>query len=212
MHFEILLEEPSAEVVITTIVPKIVGTEATLKTHVFQGKQDLLKKLPERLRAYRSYMQEDWVIVVLIDRDNDSCHTLKTRLNNIAADAGLVTRSQAAFPAKYQVLNRIAVEEIEAWYFGDVPALQTAFPKIPRSIGQQATYRDPDGIAGGTSEALERLLKRHDYYRSGLAKKDAAKRIADHLNVDRNASRSFTVFREALDDIMERWSVAEVPP
>lgn len=208
MHFEILLEEPSAEIVILEIVPKIVGHEATIKSHVFQGKQDLLKKLPARLRAYISYMKEDWVIVVLIDRDNEKCHDLKARLNQIADQAGLTTRTKANSSDRYQVLNRIAIEELEAWYFGDIPALRAAFPKVSRNTGQQAGYRDPDNIAGGTSEALERLLKRHDYYRGGLAKKDAARKIAAHLSVDNNSSKSFAVFRDALIDIKRRWSIS----
>lgn len=51
MHLEFLIEELSAEAALTNLVPKIVGTEMTFTIHVFQGKMDLLKQLPDRNRS-----------------------------------------------------------------------------------------------------------------------------------------------------------------
>jgi len=42
-------------------------------------------------------------------------------------------------------------------------------PTIPNHAG----YRDPDAIRGGTWEAFERILKRHDYFKTGLRKVEA---------------------------------------
>ena len=54
---------------------------------------------------------------VVVDRDSDDCHKLKNKLEDIAKEAGLTTRTSAG--SKWQVVNRIVVEELEAWYFGD---------------------------------------------------------------------------------------------
>lgn len=95
------------------------------------------------------------------------------------------------------VLFRIVIEELEAWFLGDVPALCRAYPRLPTSLGQQDGYRDPDAIRG-TWEALERVLRKHGYHRKGLAKYVAAGDVAPHMDVDNNRSRSFQVFRDGL--------------
>ena len=47
MHLEFLVEEESAETALDNLVPKIVGPNISYNIRVFQGKFDLLKKLPE---------------------------------------------------------------------------------------------------------------------------------------------------------------------
>jgi len=58
------------------------------------------------------------------------------------------------------VVNRIAIEELEAWYFGDVEAICDAYPGVPRTLAQRNGMREPDEIRGGTWEALERVVQR----------------------------------------------------
>jgi hypothetical protein len=62
------------------------------------------------------------------------------------------------------------VDELEAWLFGASDALHAAFPRISQSIGEKANYRNPDVIAGGTWEALERELQQVHYFRVGMPK------------------------------------------
>jgi Domain of unknown function (DUF4276) len=107
----------------------------------------------------------------------------------------------------FHVVNRIAVEELEAWFFGDVPALTAAYPRVPTSLGNQARYRDPDQIAGGTWEALERVLQSAGYHLGGLPKVAVAGNVSEHMDPDRNTSRSFQVFRDTLRRLAE-----EPPP
>ena len=59
VHLEFLLEEPSAEMVLRTILPKILSTNISSDFFVFKGKADLLKKLPERLKIYRQWIPDD---------------------------------------------------------------------------------------------------------------------------------------------------------
>ena len=71
-------------------------------------------------------------------------------------------------------------------------------PNIPAKQG----YRDPDAIAGGTWEALERVLQRAGYFRSGLRKIEAARAIAEHMDPARNRSASFRSFHRTIDQIV----------
>lgn len=202
MHIEFLVEEPSAEAALQNLVPKILGQNVSFAIHPHQGKTDLLAKLPGRLKGYRSWLPNDWRIVVLIDADYaKACQTLKAKLEAASHRAGLLTKSAAAAGSQFQVLNRLAIEELEAWFFGDIEAINAAYPRVDLNLGKKAKYRNPDAIAGGTWEALERELQRAGYYRGGLGKIVAAREISTHMNPERNRSESFQVFRQGLLEI-----------
>ena len=55
-HLEVLVEEYSAEAALNNLLPKILPTEIEFKILSFRGKTDLLKKLPSRLKGYRSWI------------------------------------------------------------------------------------------------------------------------------------------------------------
>lgn len=176
--------------------PRHVAAGTSFDVKVFQGKPDLLSKLPARLRGYRPWLPADWRLVVLLDRDGDDCRELKARLEGMCRAAGMPTRAEGADP--WAVATCLAIEELEAWYFGDWEAVRSAYPKLPASIPRQAKYRDPDAIVGGTAEALERILKRHGYALGGLAKRAAAREVGHHLDARRTTSASFRHLIEVL--------------
>jgi len=142
--------------------------------------------------------------VVLIDRDNDECKQLKTKMELVAQRAGFKTKSMSFGSSNFQVLNRLAIEELEAWFFGDIAAIHAAYPRISIHLGSRANYRDPDAITGGTWEALERVLKRGKYFSGGLNKLAAARTISLHMNPERNRSHSFQVFRRGLEETVRK--------
>lgn len=194
-HLEILVEEPSMEAFLRGLLPRLLPEDRSFEIHAFQGKDDLLRKLASRLRGYAHWLPADWRILVVVDRDDDDCRALKARLDRIASDCGLRTDRVRA---DWQLVNRIAIEELEAWYFGDWAAVKAGYPRVsPRIPGQQA-YRDPDAIAGGTWEAFERILQRHGYFTVGLPKVEVARTMAAHMIPDANQSRSFQSFLHAL--------------
>lgn len=197
-NVEILVEEPSCEQLLTHILPAVIpGVAFEIRT--FNGKSALLKKLPQRLRGYAPWIRGvGCKLVVLVDRDDDDCEELKERLEAMARDVGLVSASVAVGEQSFDVLNRIAVEELEAWMFGDVPALRAAYPRLPKSLGSRARYRDPDAISGGTAEALEHVLQRRGYHSAGLGKVINADLVGRHMDVERNTSVSFQQFRDGL--------------
>lgn len=102
MHIEFLVEEPSAEAALRSLVPKICGSSISFDIHTFRSKSDLLAKLPSRLRSCKRFLHPDWRIVVLVDEDRQECMALKTELENAAIDAGLSTRSRVQEGFRFQ--------------------------------------------------------------------------------------------------------------
>jgi hypothetical protein len=198
-HVEVLVEEPSMEPVMRALLPRLLGT-TSFEVHPHLCKADLLAKLPARLRGYRRWLPVDWRIVVVLDRDDEDCHVLKRRLEHTAEAADMVTRT-ASRGRPYQVVNRLVVEELEAWYFGDWHAVRVAYPRASPGIPAKASYRDPDGIRGGTCEVFERILQKAGYFAGGLRKVEAARAIAPHMAPDTNTSASFKAFRDALREM-----------
>jgi hypothetical protein len=201
-HIDVIVEEPSMEAALSALLPRILaGVSSRVYRH--QCKDELLTRLPERLRGYATWLPETSRIVVLVDRDDDDCRALKARLEEMARAAGLKTRSRAR-RGEYSVVNRVVIEELEAWFFGDWDAVRKAYPKVNATVPSQARYRNPDAIKGGTWEALERLLQAAGYFKTGLRKLELARTVAEHMNPERNSSRSFQAFRSALREMVPR--------
>ncbi|MBE9200315.1 MULTISPECIES: DUF4276 family protein [unclassified Nodularia (in: cyanobacteria)] len=200
MHIEFLVEELSMKEALQNLLPKILGETISFDIHPYQGKKYLLAKLPHRLRGYKSWLPDEDRIVILVDEDREDCKLLKERLENIAIDAGFITKAKASvgIGQNFQVLNRIAIEELEAWFFGDIDALINAYPGISPNLEKQAKYRDPDLIMGGTWEALEKVLQRAGYHKGGLEKTRAAREISQYMNPSINSSNSFQIFYDGL--------------
>ncbi len=196
-HLEFLVEEPSLEAFLQELLPSHLPAGITFQIHAHRGKGDLLTKLAGRLRGYARWPGNNWRIFVLVDRDADDCQKLKQRLEDMSAQVGLRTRTRAAGGNSWQVANRIVIEELEAWYFGDPEAICSAYPRVSLRALNQARYRDPDAISD-TWETLKQVLRRKGYFRRGISKPEAARNIAAHIAPQRNRSRSFKVFYAAV--------------
>lgn len=177
MNLVFMLEEPSAKSVLDIILPILLPPEVTFQTIPHRGKDDLRLSLPRKLR---SWLVPDTRFVVLHDQDSNTCETLKEDLQTICRQAG-----------RDDVVIRIACRELEAWYFGDLEAVEQAYPGNQlQQLAEKRAYRDPDNIVK-PSEALERLVP-------GFQKGFASKTVPCYMQMDRNRSRSFQVFIEAM--------------
>ena len=77
-----------------------------------------------------------------------------------------------------EVLVRIACLELEAWYWGDLMAVEQAYGKDLSKVGRKRSYRIPDDIVSPKRE-LQKLLPEHQQI-------EGAKRIAHYIDIDRN--------------------------
>lgn len=192
-HLEVLVEEASMEAVLQQILPQVTeGT--TFQVYPHNGKAGLLGKLSQRLRGYAQWLPDSYGILVVADVDNDDCRALKARIQRDAEGATLQNR----------VLIRLAVEELEAWFFGDWEAVRAAYPRVNANVPNRAAFRNPDGIQGGTWEALEREMQRSGYYLGGLPKIEFARRVAKYMDISRNRSRSLQILCEGVRRITRR--------
>lgn len=172
-----LLEEYSMKVLLEGLVPRFApGLEFLCVPH--EGKQDLEKSIPRKLRAWR---EPGVRFVVMRDNDGGKCHELKDRLAALCREGG-----------RDDTLIRIAVQELEAWYLGEPAALAESFHNEGlRDVGDKARYRDPDAVACPSDE-IKRLVPE-------FQKISGARRMAVHLSRDGNKSRSFQALMEGLE-------------
>lgn len=184
------------EAFLRELLPRLLPAQVSFQIYPSQCKDELLQRLPDRLRGY-GWLPDDWRIVVIVDRDDDDCAELKQRMEAMACQAGLRSRT-ASGGAIWQIANRIAIEELEAWYFGDWESVCASYPGVSRTLPRREGFRDPDAIRGGTWEAFERVLKQAGHFRTGLRKTEAARTIGRSMDARRNSSRSFAALREVL--------------
>ena len=192
---------------LNVLLPRLLGDRGVDVKIIDHGsKQRLLRDLPFRYAGYvKRLAYEDIRVLVIIDRDNDDCENLKAKLDRIAASAGLPTKSVPDPNGRFRVVNRIAIEELEAWFFGDVPALSAAYPGVPASLAKKAAFRHPDSISGGTWERLLQVLKLAGHYPAAersLPKCEVARRVATFMEPSRNCSPSFLHFVNGLEALL----------
>ena len=89
------------------LLPAILGDGVTYNLHPHNGKQSLLRNLPNRLRGYAKWVGETNRLIVVLDRDDDDCVALKEELERLAAEAGMSTASVTERRSG-QVINRLA--------------------------------------------------------------------------------------------------------
>jgi Domain of unknown function (DUF4276) len=201
MRIDFLLEEISAEAALQALVPRLLpGHECLFRSH--RGWQDLLARLPGLLRGYAQRIrlagEADRRVVVLLDADGQGL-ARKQQLEELAASAGLVTKTSAQPGELFHVLNRVAVDELEAWFLGDRLAIQAAYPRVHANHFKGIRNTDPkEAAAEKSSHTLHRLLQRAGAAGESKLKNTWAADIAPHLSVEANASASFCCFRDGL--------------
>lgn len=106
MRIEFLLEESSMENVLTEILPKILPKGFILNENYFlrphQGKSDLRKSIPNKVKAF-SNSHEQVKIVIVHDQDSNDCVELKSQIRELCNQSG-----------SCPTLIRIVCKELEA--------------------------------------------------------------------------------------------------
>jgi hypothetical protein len=175
-----LLEEYSMKVLLDGLLPRLFPDLQFLCV-AHEGKQDLERSIPRKLRAWR---EPGVRFCVIRDNDGEDCRALKARLVSLCRDGG-----------RDDTLVRIACQELEAWYFGAPQALAEAFGNDAlRGIAAMARYRDADAIVH-PSAALAKLAPE-------FQKVSGARSMACVLPRE-SSSRSFQVLMASLERLSE---------
>lgn len=175
-RLEILVEEPSMQNFLEIILPKILprGYELNMNCfiHPHQGKSDLQKSIPKKVRAYK-YFPKKVKLIIVQDQDSNDCIKLKNELINLVENQN----------QNQPYLIRIACRELENWYLGDMLSIERVFTTFKASkYENKAKFRNPDIVTG--SYELEKLIE-------NFSKGVASKEIPKFMNIDQNNSPSF---------------------
>lgn len=199
-HVVFLVEDRSTEAFLAAwFGARPLGTW-TFEIHPFGGKQAMLKRLPDRLRAYAAWPMQSRRIVVILDRDSQDCEILTAKLNSDAKAAGLRTRTIGS-SSGWDCAICIAIEELEAWYFGDWDAVRKAYPNASVDVPRRAKFKNKSDALSRTAETFEGLMKKAGYFPGGLQKITAATSIGVQIEPDRNTSPSFQHLIRVLNDV-----------
>ena len=85
-----------------------------------------------------------------------------------------------------ECLVRIACHELEAWYFGDLSAVENAYGVKLDKYKRKSTYRIPDAIENPKDE-LRKMIPQHQQI-------SGARRIGEFMDIQKNKSESFQMF------------------
>lgn len=210
MHIEILVEDSSGEELLKALLPGILGPQAhphTWRIHSYKGigriprnllkkadpaKRMLLDQLPRLLRGYGKTPGIDAVVVVL-DSDTRDCADFLKELKAVADVSGSLYNN---------IMFRLAIEEIEAWYFGDREALLSAYPKAkPDVLGRYVQDRicgTWELLADAVFEGGSTMIRKCGWPLPGQVKHEWARKIGPVMDPDRNLSPSFKKFKDGL--------------
>lgn len=210
MHFEILVEDESGRIAIDAILEKILGPNGarhSWKTHGYKGlgripadlrgradpaKRILLDRLPRLLRGYGKSLDASSAVVVVVDLDDRDCIAFKRELLDVLD----------ACDPRPNALFRIAVEESEAWLLGDRDAVKAAYPRAKAPVldgyRQDAVCGTWEVLADAVHAGGSAALAKAGWPAPGAAKCEWARKIAPHIDPDRNRSPSFQAFRDGV--------------
>jgi len=186
MRVEFLLEEPSMKDCLEQLLPKILPEQYVLNENVFlrphQGKQDLQKSIPKKVQAF-SYFADPVVIIVMHDQDSNDCMKLKNKLSSFFEN----------YP--YPYLVRIVCIELEAWYIGDMDAIENVYSNFKaKKYKNVSKFRKPDSC--NAADELKKIIP-------AFKKGHAARNIPRYFNIERNNSESFRQFISGLKRVLQ---------
>ena len=181
-----LLEERSMKELLEVLLPRVIPKNVTFKCISHEGKQDLEKSIPRKLKAWKTAGR----FIIMRDQDSGNCVKIKNHLKNLSNKSG-----------RSDTLIRIVCHELESWFLGDLAAVEKAFDLKTGELSKKQNnkkYRNPDKL----NSAKQELKKLVDSYQpiSG------SRKIGEYLeikNLDKNKSYSFKMFLKALKKIID---------
>jgi len=175
-RIEILVEEPSMKEFLGILLPKVIHAPWVLNENYFirsfEGKNDLQKNIPNKIKVFSNWGNENVGVVIIQDQDSSDCKKLKRKLLDLCVNHG-----------NCPSLVRIVCRELESWYIGDFEAVNHAYPSFKHQYYiSKSKYRVPDNC--NAYDELKKILP--DFQKVGGARK-----IAPYIDVSNNKSVSF---------------------
>jgi Domain of unknown function (DUF4276) len=181
MNLVVMTEEPSMKTTLEHLLRKLGIDPATVTIIAHQGKSDLEKSVPIKLRAWQVPGAR---FLILRDNDRGDCNERKAHLAGLVQNAGKSEVSKV----------RIVCQELEAWFLADISALQ-ASGYVASGRQPRFARRDPDSISHPVHE-MKKL-------RPGYGKGIGAAEIAPHLDPDNIRSASFRNTIQAIRELTD---------
>lgn len=215
MHFEILVEDQSGKKMLDEIVPRILCEPHTFRVLPYKGigkipkgmkpgsdasKRILLDQLPRLLqghgKTFAGYGPNFHAAVVFVcDLDRKCLHDFRKELIDLL---------NACNP-KPETRFCLAIEEGEAWLFGDRNAILAAYPtaktRVCDGYVQDSICGTWELLADAIHPGGSAVLTAAGWQAAGTAKSEWATRISPHMDVEQNSSLSFQYFRDKLRDL-----------
>jgi hypothetical protein len=210
MHIEFLVEDQSCENAMEILLPKLLRNSITYRIHSYKGvgklpkdlkphtdavKRILLDRLPRILQGYAKTQGFCDLVIVICDLDDKDKSVFLFELNEMLDKCN----------QKPDTLFCLAIEELEAWYLGDLNAIRSAYPNAKNAI---LNVYINDAICGTWEKLADAVykggsneLKKLGWQRVGEEKSKWAKNISPYMDVDSNKSPSFMYLRTKLCSI-----------
>jgi len=217
MHLEILVEDQSGKKCLDLLLPNMIGDAHTFKVISYKGigripkgltassepnRRILLDQLPRLIRGYgktfTSYPEGYKAAVILVcDLDDKCLKVFRKELMDILDACDPRPETHFCF----------AIEEGEAWFLGDIPAIKSAYPRAKDAILN--SYKN-DSICG-TWELLANAiyqggsaaLTSEGWQAVGREKSQWSENITPNMEVTKNVSPSFIYFRDKIVGLLK---------
>ena len=173
------LEEFSARKFLESLLERINSENVNIRYLVFDGKQDLEAQLARKLIGYRNSQA---TFIVMRDQDgNPDCHAIKQNLRNLCNDGG-----------RNDAVVRIACRELEAFYWGDLLAVEKAL-EIPglSKLSRRKQFRNSDKIVNPAAALRKATDGRYQ-------KVSGSREIGKHISLNNIGSNSFRVLHDSI--------------
>ncbi|MDV2989867.1 MAG: DUF4276 family protein [Dehalogenimonas sp.] len=218
MHLEILVEDCSGKKLLEVLLPKIARDTHSWRIISYRGlggvpkamsdprdasKRIMLNNLPKLLRGYGrtfsapGYSDYSCAVIVVCDLDKKCLDTFRQELDDILLECNPAPITCFCF----------AIEEMEAWLLGDIPAIKKAYPKAKQHVLDRY-YNDSicdtwERLADSIYPGGASILKRQGWQVIGAEKYKWAENISPHMNICTNRSPSFRYFKFSIEKLLD---------
>lgn len=221
MHFEVLVEDQSGKQALEILVPRIIGDQHTFKVIAYKGigripknltrkadasKRILLEQIPRLLRGYwqtfSSYPDDCRAAVIVVCDLDDKCH------KDFRDDLLKILNTLDPQPDRDFCFFCFAIEEGEAWFLGDIPAIKNAYPKARDGVLNSYANDSICGTWECLAEAIypggSQALSKNGWQAIGREKSEWSEKITPHMDIDLNNSPSFCYFRDKIRTLLNQ--------